>query len=90
MFSPVNPTFPNINWGFSGCSLHGLVNMLVNGYCPSMFVWIHDNCLTNVNSALAHNHSIIRRLCYIFSLLSYLAHHRFVKSDLQCRQLGIC
>ena len=30
MYTPPNPTFPYIKWVFSGCSLHGLVNIVLN------------------------------------------------------------
>ena len=44
LYSPINPTFPyiHVKLGFPGCSLHGLVNVMMAAYKEDE---LGDNCI---------------------------------------------
>ena len=58
IYSPANPTFHYIKWGLSGCSLHGLVNIMTQGAQPNAFLTAYTVDLNGEENCR------IRRKCY--------------------------
>ena len=53
--TPVKPTFPYIRWDFSGCSLHGIVNMMI--WMAPMVLNRHAGWFSRVRDPGSHRFS---------------------------------